>query len=348
MTILLKGMTWSHPRGYDPLVAGAEIWKQKTGIEISWEKRSLQDFESYPVAELARIYDLIVIDHPHVGQVTEEGCLAPLDIAAYQAEADLLQQQSVGGSFESYHWQGRQWALPIDAATQVMAWRPDLLSSPPREWRQVLELARDGHVLLPLRPPHSLMVFMTLCAHLGAPCGGERLVDQTIGTQSLEMMAEITSLLGAREFHYGSDSGIGRARCRSEPLLRVALFVRLCQLRHSGLSRPHFALRKHSCRRQQFAGWRYARRNRHCRFCIFGPQPRSHGSCLLAGKRGGTAGHLCHVGRAACQFRRLERRRNKPGKLQLLSRHSANAGRIVYPSSVLRLHDAFSRRPPRD
>ena len=72
----LKGMTWSHPRGYDPMVATARPGQQKTGVDIAWDKRSLQDFETFPVEELARQYDLIVIDHPHVGQITAEGCLA--------------------------------------------------------------------------------------------------------------------------------------------------------------------------------------------------------------------------------------------------------------------------------
>ena len=50
----LRGMTWSHPRGYDPMVATAAEWKQRTGVEIVWDKRSLQDFESFPVEDLAR------------------------------------------------------------------------------------------------------------------------------------------------------------------------------------------------------------------------------------------------------------------------------------------------------
>ena len=73
--LVLRGMTWAHPRGYDPLVACARLWREQTGVEIVWEKRSLQDFETYPVDELAARYDLIVIDHPHVGQITREGCL---------------------------------------------------------------------------------------------------------------------------------------------------------------------------------------------------------------------------------------------------------------------------------
>src|ERR1700753_1429550 len=82
-------MTWSHPRGYDPMVATGRLWRERTGVEIAWDKRSLQDFESFPVEELARRYDLIVIDHPHVGQITAEACLAPLDLPGREAERAL-------------------------------------------------------------------------------------------------------------------------------------------------------------------------------------------------------------------------------------------------------------------
>lgn len=54
MSRRLKGMTWSHPRGFDPMVACSGDWLAKTGVAIDWDKRSLQDFESFPVEELAR------------------------------------------------------------------------------------------------------------------------------------------------------------------------------------------------------------------------------------------------------------------------------------------------------
>ena len=146
--IRLRGITWSHPRGCDPLVACSVLWQRQTGVGITWDKRSQQDFESFPVEDLARTYDLIVIDHPHVCQITQENCLVPLDVP----ERAALVAVSVGPSYASYAWQGRQWAFPIDAATQVLALRPDLLSSPPALWRGVLDLARAGR-LLPLRPP---------------------------------------------------------------------------------------------------------------------------------------------------------------------------------------------------
>ncbi|ESW87564.1 sugar ABC transporter [Mesorhizobium sp. LSJC280B00] len=195
--VTLKGMTWSHPRGYDPMVACSRLWKQQTGIAVEWDKRSLQDFESFPVEELARAYDLIVVDHPHVGQITAENCLTPLDVAGREGERAALAAGSVGRSFPSYNWQGRQWAFPIDAASQVQAWRPDMLSAAPASWADALDLARQGHVLLPLRPPHSLMVFYTLAGNLGRPAGegpGDH-VDPAAGKQVFEMMREIAALV---------------------------------------------------------------------------------------------------------------------------------------------------------
>lgn len=196
MTVL-RGMTWSHPRGHDPMVACSALWEQQTGVRISWDKRSLQDFESFPVEDLARAYDLIVIDHPHVGQITQENCLVPLDIPGREAERAALMAGSVGQSYPSYHWQGRQWGFPIDAATQVLAWRPDLLEAPPALWDAVLDLARDGRVLLPLRPPHALMVLFTLAGALGRPCAvtGPQLIDPDFGAEVFEKMREIAGLI---------------------------------------------------------------------------------------------------------------------------------------------------------
>lgn len=198
MSTVLKGMTWSHPRGYDPMVACSALWKEKTGVTTEWDKRSLQDFESYPVEELARAYDLIVIDHPHVGQITGEGCLAPLDVAGRESEREALARGSVGQSYPSYTWEGRQWAFPIDAASPVQAYRPDVLPAPLARWSEVIDLARQGKVIQSLRPPHSLMVFYTLAANLGRPCavtGPGDLIDVETGARVFEMLRELASLI---------------------------------------------------------------------------------------------------------------------------------------------------------
>ncbi len=195
----LRGMTWDHPRGFEPLAATAAIWREKTGVEVLWERRSLQDFEAYPVRDLARRYDLVVIDHPHVGQLCAEGCLVPLDAPERAGLLADLERCSVGPSFASYRWQGRQWALPVDAAAQVLAFRPDLLEAPPASWDEVFRLAERGRVLLPMRNPHALMVFYTLAANLGRTCGSAEgaFVDPEVGAEALETMRRLLRSTGA-------------------------------------------------------------------------------------------------------------------------------------------------------
>ncbi|WP_108397623.1 extracellular solute-binding protein [Devosia submarina] len=199
----LKGMTWSHPRGYDPMVATSRVWKEKTGTEITWDKRSLQDFESFPVEELARQYDFIVIDHPHVGQITKEQCLLPLDVPGRDAERAEMSAHSVGGSYLSYQWNSRQWAFPIDAAAQVQAFRPDLLAAPVRNWNEVIELAQAGRVILPMRPPHGLMSFFTLAANIGTPCattGPGPLIAPEVGAQVIALLRAVTDHIDPTQF----------------------------------------------------------------------------------------------------------------------------------------------------
>lgn len=192
----MRGMTWDHPRGYEPLVAASRSWAERGGDAIAWDRRSLQDFESFSVEDLARRYDLIVIDHPHVGQVADTGCLLPLDEAC---DADALAEiaaGSLGGSYESYRWAGHQWALPIDAAAQVQAWVPGRIEAPPADWDAVLDLARDGRLTLPLLPPHSLMSLFTLCGLAGVvlPTAGDRLFPDAAG-EAYERLATLAALV---------------------------------------------------------------------------------------------------------------------------------------------------------
>ena len=47
----LKGMTWDHSRGYDPMIATSKVFAKKYNNEVSieWDKRSLQAFADRPI-----------------------------------------------------------------------------------------------------------------------------------------------------------------------------------------------------------------------------------------------------------------------------------------------------------
>src|SRR5699024_3814473 len=134
------GLTWDHPRGYAALRAAA----QDTGL-INWHTQPLEGFESAPIAELCADYDLVVLDYPHVGEAVARDCLQPLDNLFTTSELARIECASVGASYASYNLAGKQWALPLDAASQVMALRADVLQqAAPGTWDEVIELAERG------------------------------------------------------------------------------------------------------------------------------------------------------------------------------------------------------------
>ncbi len=196
----LRGMTWDHSRGFDPMVATSKAYAvAHPGVSITWEKRSLQAFADRPIKEMADTYDLMVIDHPHVGEIARSGLLLALDGSGHDDELAALAAQSVGASHPSYEFDGHQWALAIDAATPVAAFRPDSIQTPPTEWSEVISLARDGRVALALIPINALMTFMGLARNMDAPVAeGPSLVDRDVGRDVLGMMGEIASLLDRR------------------------------------------------------------------------------------------------------------------------------------------------------
>ena len=102
--IELKGMTWDHSRGYDPMIATSEEFKKKNdnNIKIHWDKRPLQAFADRPIEEMTDNYDLIVIDYPHVGEIAAKELLENFDKPAYTYKLSILAKESVGKSHQSY------------------------------------------------------------------------------------------------------------------------------------------------------------------------------------------------------------------------------------------------------
>jgi len=194
----LRGMTWDHSRGFDPMVATARQYcAVNPGVEITWEKRSLQAFADRPIKEMASEFDLMVIDHPHVGEVAQSGLLAAFDRVDRDGELKNLASQSVGPSHSSYQFNGHQWGLAIDAATPVAAYRPDKLNHAPSRWNEVVELAADGQVGFALIPINALMTFLGLARNLDIPLADnpDQFINREGGTRVLEELRQIVALM---------------------------------------------------------------------------------------------------------------------------------------------------------
>ena len=197
----LKGITWRHTRGYLPMVATAQRFTElNPEVSIRWETRSLQQFADSPIQELAKNFDLLVIDHPFSGYAAAHNVLVPL--GEYVPASFLLDQasQSVGRSHVSYEYGDHQWALAIDAATPISGWRPDLLeqsnAAVPRTWSELLDLAGMGLVAIPGVPIDSLMHFYMLCGAIGEDPFQRHgtVVTTDIGIRALQMLRQLFSL----------------------------------------------------------------------------------------------------------------------------------------------------------
>jgi len=169
--VKLRGLAWDHRRCWGPLDASvAPYCAAHPGLEIEWDRRSLYEFGEGALDPVLAAYDLVVFDHPFIGDIARGRLMVPFDDHLSADQHAFFERDSVGASWRSYTRDGLQWALPIDAACQVASYRPDLLAPygpPPSTHDEVATLGRhlrkDGKWLgLPLVPTDAMCLLLTL------------------------------------------------------------------------------------------------------------------------------------------------------------------------------------------
>jgi multiple sugar transport system substrate-binding protein len=194
--IELKGMTWDHVRGHDCLVHSNDLLIHKCGISVTWDARSLLAFGDQHISEFYNDYDLMIIDHPHVPDAVHADAVIPFEDLVTPAQLDLLEATSVGASHDSYLYKGKHWALAIDTAAQVSAFRPDKADRSPVFWYEVFELAKQKQLLWAHKPVDAFSTFATLMAQKDAPLeGNAHFINQEMALEVLEFMVELASLV---------------------------------------------------------------------------------------------------------------------------------------------------------
>lgn len=207
--ILLKGITWSHSRGYCPMVATAQRFSEiHPFVTIEWSKRSLQEFADEHIDHLAKTYDLMVIDHPWAGLAADTGIIRPLNHFLPESFLEDQKMNSVGKSYESYNFGGDQFALAIDAAAPVASSRPDVMERMglplPKNFDELLELASKGVVTMPGLSIDTLMNFYMFCCVLGEHPfqNSKSVVSAHIGVEALKMFKNLAGHLNPEFFDW--------------------------------------------------------------------------------------------------------------------------------------------------
>jgi multiple sugar transport system substrate-binding protein len=188
------------------LIAGALEYEEcNPGLKIRWDRRTLREFGEAPIERYLDRYDLIIADHPFVGFAAAHEVLVDLGPFLTEAEKIRFATDSVGPSWESYWYQGGLWALPVDAATQVASYRPDLIeqfdSLIPHTFDEVLNLGSKARrlgkcIIVPACPTDAISLFFTLSANLGHPIAenSEVFVEDAVGQAVLERLHGLISI----------------------------------------------------------------------------------------------------------------------------------------------------------
>jgi multiple sugar transport system substrate-binding protein len=228
---VLNAVGWDHPRCMRPMRAAAAAWKRlRPEVTITWTARPLEAFNDEPLEELARRFDLLVIDHPFVGTAERTGCLVPLDDLLPRATIETRAADAVGPSHASYVYGGCQWALAVDAACQVGAVRDDLLDTggwgAPETWEEVRTLARalPGRVALPLYPTDAICSLLSVLGGLGVVAPGEAsfFPDAAAGAEAFGLLSQLVPFLHDESFGLNPPKALERMT-RTDEIVAIPL-----------------------------------------------------------------------------------------------------------------------------
>ncbi len=198
--VILTGIAWDHSRAFPPLVATAQRYEEThPGIRVHWQKRTLDEFGHKPIDQLVRHFDLVVIDHPWAGFCFEKNLIHDLKPLAPATALAELEIGSIGWAFNSYCYNGKLLALPIDAATPAPSWRPDLLEcagvDAPATWAEAVTLAQRKLAIIPAFNADLFLHFIMLVKALGAELcvDPEKIAPREVMRQAVEMLCELTA-----------------------------------------------------------------------------------------------------------------------------------------------------------
>lgn len=179
MTTTLRGMGWNHERCMAPLLSSsAEFSRQHPGIEFHWDSRPLSEFGDGHLEDLVQNYDLIVFDHPFVGQAEKEELFLDMNKLLERSELEQFRGDSLGPSFTSYETADGLWGLPIDAAAQVACFIPEQMEAlgrpAPANIEEIFALVgiarkQQKSIALPLVAIDAICLYFTLTAGFGDP-----------------------------------------------------------------------------------------------------------------------------------------------------------------------------------
>ncbi|CCN82030.1 putative ABC-type sugar transport system,periplasmic component [Vibrio nigripulchritudo SFn27] len=200
----IKGLAWDHERCCGPLDASIPLFKKDNPhIEIQWDKQPLSAFGEGDLNQVLKQYDLLIIDHPFIGEASEGNYFHDLKNLLPDGLIEAHSLDAVGPSFESYCHNEQLLALPIDTASQVAVSRPDIMESQgwhlPRTYQELIELSKAVqkkglYIGYPAADIDIMCSYLTISAALGSPLKDDgAFTDFTTFSKTIGMLKEMLS-----------------------------------------------------------------------------------------------------------------------------------------------------------
>lgn len=246
INIELLGSTWGHERGYGPLIGLNQFHRDLFPASVKWGIRSLEAFGDHSLEDLADNFDLVIFDHPFIGEIAEKKLLLPLDEYLEESFLNDLSTNAIGNSYNSYVWKENIYALPIDVAGHVSARRPDLFEkyglSTPTSWDEVLDLAKEtgyskgSMVAIPGFSVDLWCLFITISANKGVVPYSQRgkFVPHEHGESVFKYIKELSGLSPEDSMTWNPIETLDAMSSRDEFIYTPALFG------YSNYSKEHF------------------------------------------------------------------------------------------------------------
>jgi multiple sugar transport system substrate-binding protein len=165
----------------------------------------LYSFGLGDLAGYCETHDLIIYDHPFVGEARSRGLLRDLAPLLSGVDRTAFAADSTGPSWQSYIQGDGIWALPIDTAAQTGVWRADLLDDAgepvPETLDEVLALAaraarRGQWIAWPAIPTDQMCTLLTILASMGLDpgCDPGDFLDRRAAAEAVEWMRRILAV----------------------------------------------------------------------------------------------------------------------------------------------------------
>jgi multiple sugar transport system substrate-binding protein len=233
VTITLKGMTWNHPRGYDPMVAARAAGSTKPASRSNGKSarcRISRHFRS-------RSWRGSSISSSSIIRMSgrspmRNACCRWMWLDA-KASAPQMAAPVLGNPIRAIPGRAANGPSRSMRQRRCRPGGPDLQATPPATWTEVIELARAGQSPHPAAAAPFADEFLYAGGNLGQPCAVEgpgELIDIETGIQVFEMLREIAALVDPACFEMDPIAVLRTNGSTRDKSRRLAADLWLCQL----------------------------------------------------------------------------------------------------------------------